>query len=114
MRVTTWTVPPGILKRDILPKLKADGEAYLQEKNMKLVDSATGKEVDPSTIDWASMTMRKFHYQVVQRPSPDNALGQAKFIFPNRCAVLATLTIRESGVSSSRSNSSPVRAKCPR
>jgi murein L,D-transpeptidase YcbB/YkuD len=79
----TWTVPPGILKRDILPKLKADGEAYLQEKNMKLVDSATGKEVDPSTIDWASMTMRKFHYQVVQRPSPDNALGQAKFIFPN-------------------------------
>jgi murein L,D-transpeptidase YcbB/YkuD len=59
------------------------GPAYLQEKNMKLVDSATGKEVDPSTIDWASMTTRKFHYQVVQRPSPDNALGQAKFIFPN-------------------------------
>jgi murein L,D-transpeptidase YcbB/YkuD len=79
----TWTVPPGILRRDILPKLQADGEGYLQEKNMKLVDNATGKEVDPSTIDFASLTTRNFHYQVVQRPSADNALGQVKFIFPN-------------------------------
>ena len=79
----TWTVPPGILKRDILPKMKADAGAYLQEKNMKLLDSATGKEVDPSTIDWAAASPRNFRYQVVQQPSPDNALGQAKFIFPN-------------------------------
>jgi murein L,D-transpeptidase YcbB/YkuD len=79
----TWTVPPGILKRDILPKMKADASGYLTEKNMKLVDNKTGKEVDPSTIDWAAATPRNFRYQVVQRPGPDNALGQAKFIFPN-------------------------------
>jgi len=79
----TWTVPPGILKRDILPKLKADASGYLKEKNMKLVDNKTGKEVDPSTIDWAAASPRNFRYQVVQRPGPDNALGQAKFIFPN-------------------------------
>ena len=79
----TWTVPPGILKRDILPKMKADASGYLDEKNMKLVDNKTGKEVDPSTIDWAAATPRNFRYQVVQRPGPDNALGQAKFIFPN-------------------------------
>jgi len=46
----TWTVPPGILKRDILPKLKKDGPAYLKEKNMKLLDSSTGKEADPSKL----------------------------------------------------------------
>jgi murein L,D-transpeptidase YcbB/YkuD len=79
----TWTVPPGIFKRDILPKLKADAGTYLQEKNMKLVDNSTGQEVDPSTIDWAAATPRNFRYQVVQQPGPDNALGQAKFIFPN-------------------------------
>jgi murein L,D-transpeptidase YcbB/YkuD len=79
----TWTVPPGILKRDILPKMKADATGYLSEKNMKLVDNRTGKEVDPKTIEWAAATPRNFPYQVVQRPGPDNALGQAKFIFPN-------------------------------
>ena len=79
----TWTVPPGILKRDILPKLKAGAQDYLIEKNMKLVDNATGKEIDPATIDWAATTPRNFRYQVVQRPGPDNALGQVKFIFPN-------------------------------
>jgi murein L,D-transpeptidase YcbB/YkuD len=79
----TWTVPPGILRRDILPKMKADAQGYLAEKNMKLVDNATGKEVDPATIDWAAATPRNFRYQVVQRPGPDNALGMVKFIFPN-------------------------------
>ena len=79
----TWTVPPGILKRDILPKLKADAQGYLAEKNMKLVDNSTGKEIDPATIDWAATTHRNFRYQVVQRPGPDNALGMVKFIFPN-------------------------------
>jgi murein L,D-transpeptidase YcbB/YkuD len=79
----TWTVPPGILRRDILPKLKAGAESYLAEKNMKLVNNATGEEVDPATIDWEAATTRNFRYQVVQKPGPDNALGRAKFIFPN-------------------------------
>jgi murein L,D-transpeptidase YcbB/YkuD len=79
----TWTVPPGILRRDILPKMKADAEGYLAEKNMKLVDNSTGKEIDPVSIDWAAATPRNFRYQVVQRPGGDNALGLVKFIFPN-------------------------------
>jgi murein L,D-transpeptidase YcbB/YkuD len=79
----TWTVPPGILKRDILPKLKADAEGYLAEKNMKLVDNSTGKEINPASIDWAAATPRNFRYQVVQKPGGDNALGLVKFIFPN-------------------------------
>jgi murein L,D-transpeptidase YcbB/YkuD len=79
----TWTVPPGILRRDILPKLKADAPGYLAEKDMKLVDNSTGKEIDPASIDWAAATSRNFRYQVVQRPGPDNALGMVKFIFPN-------------------------------
>ncbi|MGB5328028.1 MAG: L,D-transpeptidase family protein, partial [Gammaproteobacteria bacterium] len=79
----TWTVPPGILKRDILPKLKADAPGYLAEEDMKLVDNSTGKQIDPASIDWAAATPRNFRYQVVQRPGPENALGMVKFIFPN-------------------------------
>ncbi len=79
----TWTVPSGILRRDILPKLKADAQGYLAKNNMKLVDNSTGKEIDPASIDWATTTHRNFKYQVVQRPGPENALGMVKFIFPN-------------------------------
>ncbi len=76
----TWTVPPGILRRDILPKIKAD-PGYLASKNMKLVSLETGQEIAPDSIDWS--TQKRFPYQVVQRPGPENALGQVKFIFPN-------------------------------
>jgi murein L,D-transpeptidase YcbB/YkuD len=78
----TWTVPPGILRRDVIPKIKEDVN-YLVEKDMKLLDNKTGKEVDPSTIDWANISGRGFPYQVVQQPGPENSLGEVKFIFPN-------------------------------
>ncbi len=77
----TWTVPPGILRRSILPAIKKDPN-YLASNNMKLIDS-DGKETDPATIDWATMSTRKFRWSVVQQPGPDNALGEVKFIFPN-------------------------------
>ena len=33
----TWTVPPTIFRKDILPRLKKD-PAYLQEKNLRVID----------------------------------------------------------------------------
>ena len=78
----TWTVPPGILRRDVLPKIKEDRN-YLVEKDMKLIDNKTGKEIDPASIDWDNLSGRGFPYQVVQQPGPENSLGEVKFIFPN-------------------------------
>jgi murein L,D-transpeptidase YcbB/YkuD len=78
----TWTVPPGILRRSILPKIKED-RAYLTDMNMVLVD-ADGKEVDPASIDWDNITIRNFRWSVVQRGGVGNTLGEVKFIFPNR------------------------------
>lgn len=77
----TWTVPPGILSRDILPAVRKD-PGYLQRKGLAVLDR-NGKEVDPATIDWSSVTARGFPYQLRQGPGPNNALGQVKFIFPN-------------------------------
>ncbi len=77
----TWTVPPGILSKDILPRLKRD-PGYLAEKNMDVVNR-DGKVVDPATIDFSKYTGRNFPYQLVQRPGSTNALGRVKFIFPN-------------------------------
>ena len=78
----TWTVPPGILRRDIIPKIKFDPNS-LADNDMRLVDLKTGKTVDPHTLDWEKLGNR-FPYQVVQAPGPKNPLGQVKFIFPNK------------------------------
>jgi len=78
----TWTVPPTILKKDILPKLKKN-PAYLETKKLQVL-TGSGKVVDPDTIDWKKYTARNFPYILRQTPGPHNALGQVKFIFPNK------------------------------
>ncbi len=76
----TWTVPPTILRNDILPKLKQDPN-YLVEKNISVIDR-DGKKVDPHSIDWNQYS-RGVPYTLRQEPGPGNALGRIKFIFPN-------------------------------
>ena len=78
----TWTVPPTILKRDVLPAIKRD-RSYLTRKNMKIINRQ-GQIVDPDKIDWASYTGSNFPYTIRQDPGPTNALGRVKFIFPNK------------------------------
>lgn len=78
----TWTVPPGILSKDILPRVQED-PAYLATKNMDLIDR-DGNKVDPVSVDWSQYRAGRLPpYQFVQRPGPTNALGRVKFIFPN-------------------------------
>lgn len=78
----TWTVPPTILSKDILPKLKKD-PTYLQKKNMNVVDSK-GNIINSSQFDWSTMTAKKFPYMIRQEPGAKNALGQVKIMFPNK------------------------------
>ena len=77
----TWTIPPTILAKDILPKMKQD-PAYLQQKNMQVL-TQDGKVVDPNSIDWSTVSASSFPYMVRQTPGPHNALGRVKFMFPN-------------------------------
>jgi murein L,D-transpeptidase YcbB/YkuD len=74
----TWTVPPTILRRDILPAVR-NNVGYLATRNIDVIDDS-GMVVDPTTIDWSGST---FPYRFVQRPGPNNALGRVKFMFPN-------------------------------
>ncbi|HMF09778.1 MAG TPA: L,D-transpeptidase family protein, partial [Thermoanaerobaculia bacterium] len=77
----TWTVPPGILAKDVLPAAKRD-PGYFQRKGFDLFDR-NGRKVDPSTVNWAVQTAARFPYSVVQPPGPDNSLGSVKILFPN-------------------------------
>jgi murein L,D-transpeptidase YcbB/YkuD len=75
----TWTVPPGIIRRSILPGLRKDA-GYLGKRGFLLL-TLDGKPVDPKTVDWNNI--KGFPYLVRQPPGPDNALGRVKFMFPN-------------------------------
>ena len=77
----TWTVPPTILRKDVLPKVREDVN-YLRERNIRVLDSS-GKEVDPASVDWhkpGNVTLR-------QDAGDDGALGKAVIRFPNTHAV---------------------------
>jgi murein L,D-transpeptidase YcbB/YkuD len=83
-----WIVPRSIAVKDILPKL-ADGVDYLLEQRFKVFAGwqADAPEVDPRTIPWNEYNEDYFPVMLRQEPGKNNALGQIKFIFPNKFAV---------------------------
>jgi hypothetical protein len=70
----SWTIPPGIMKRDVIPGMKKD-PGYLEKKGYVKVGN-----------------------QIVQPPGPHNALGRIKLMFPNRTT--STCTTRRNATSS--------------
>jgi len=81
----TWTLPFSISSTETLSKLKKDSQ-YLKKHNMVLLNSKS--EIVPDAgIDWDKYKTGHFPYTVRQEPGPHNALGQVKFLFPNKYAV---------------------------
>lgn len=80
----TWTVPPTILKKDILPAARNDPQA-VRAKGLTVIDR-NGRVVDPAQVDW-DVSAGSFPYTLRQPPGDRNALGQVKFMFPNRFSV---------------------------
>jgi hypothetical protein len=77
----TWTVPPGIIKNDILPAARQDAGVFARKK-LKVLDSS-GREIDPHAIDWSKYKSGNIPYTLRQDPGADNALGRVKLMFPN-------------------------------
>ncbi|MDL2144995.1 L,D-transpeptidase family protein [Flavobacterium tructae] len=77
----TWTVPPTILKEDVVPAMKRNRN-YLANKNITIYDTA-GKVVDPNA--WNEN--KPGNYRYVQSPGYNNALGLMKILFPNNHSV---------------------------
>jgi murein L,D-transpeptidase YcbB/YkuD len=76
-----WTVPPGILKKEVLPKMRSN-PGYAAAAGLKVYYN--GKPVNPSAVDWSSAGAG---YSFRQDPGERNALGRIKFMFPNQYAV---------------------------
>ena len=74
-----WNVPESIKWKELQPQLSRNPTAL---SRAGLRASYNGREVDPETVDWQTADMRAFH--IFQPPSTANALGQVKFLFPNK------------------------------
>jgi murein L,D-transpeptidase YcbB/YkuD len=84
-----WGVPDGIKTNEIGPKLRnagggfffsSGGCAILRGHGLKVMYN--GREVDPDSVDWSSVDVRR--YQFIQPAGSSNVLGVVKFRFPNK------------------------------
>ncbi len=74
-----WTVPPTILKNDVVPKASAN-RGYFASNRLTIFDKKSGKQVSPDNWNPANYSS----YRYVQQTGRLNSLGQIKFDFPNK------------------------------
>lgn len=76
-----WNVPPSIARSETVPRLRRD-PGYLAREEMEFV-SADGS-VDRTLSAARLSAVLAGQARIRQRPGPKNALGDIKFVFPNR------------------------------
>ena len=76
-----WNVPSSILRGEVAPAVMRN-PGYIDNNNYDLLYN--GSPVSPWQVDWSQVSPSNFPFRVRQRPGPGNALGQIKFLFPNK------------------------------
>lgn len=79
-----WGVPQSIIVNEMLPRLYND-PGYLDRAGYEVTD-ARGRRIASSSINWGRYG-GKVPFNVRQRPSERNALGELKILFPNKHAI---------------------------
>ena len=74
-----WHVPVSIIRKDLIPKMKADPQ-YLAKNKIRIYDGKGG-ELQPTDIDWN--TEQATQYMFRQEPGTENSMGSVKINFPN-------------------------------
>jgi murein L,D-transpeptidase YcbB/YkuD len=76
-----WNVPSSILRGEIAPAVMRN-PGYIDSHNYDLLYN--GSPISPWSVDWSQVSPSNFPFRVRQRPGAGNALGQIKFLFPNK------------------------------
>lgn len=76
-----WNVPSSIVKAEIAPAV-LNNPGYIDSHNYDLLYQ--GSPISPWSVDWNQVSASNFPFRVRQRPGTSNALGQIKFLFPNK------------------------------
>jgi murein L,D-transpeptidase YcbB/YkuD len=81
-----WTLPPTVIKEDLIPKgrdMQAAGQSVLAKFGIDAYEG--GKKIDPDSIDWSTGRPTQLSYR--QAPGKDNPLGFLKINFANSSSV---------------------------
>lgn len=79
-----WNVPTSIARKELLPRLRRDpGRFERQGFEAVAGDGRVETALTPARLE----ALRDGRLRLRQRPGPDNALGDIKFVFPNRDAI---------------------------
>ncbi len=79
----SWNVPQSIASQEYLPQLQRD-PSVLTRQNITMRVRGTGERVDARLIDMSQYSQSNFPFVLQQRPGAGNALGNVKFMFPNK------------------------------
>ena len=77
-----WVLPESIKVNEALPSLLGGGGMFYSS-GLKI--KRGDRDIDPWSVNWSSANLRA--YTFYQPPGDSNALGQVKFLFPNKHAV---------------------------
>jgi L,D-transpeptidase YcbB len=80
-----WTVPRSIVKNEMIYKIRKDS-TYLKRNGFFIINNYE-EAVNDSIINWNDKDPLGNKYWMRQINSRSNALGQVKFIFPNKHSV---------------------------
>lgn len=77
-----WTVPPTIMKEEVIPGIARRGISYLTKRGLRAIDSK-GRRVDASMINSSN-----YHrFSIGQSPGYRSSLGEVKFNMVNPWAI---------------------------
>ncbi len=79
-----WNVPPSIARSETVPRLRRDPD-YFGQQGFEFVapDGRVSSTLSAANLD----AVLAGQWRIRQRPGPNNALGDIKFVFPNRANI---------------------------
>ncbi len=80
-----WYVPRSILGESML-RASQRSPGYLNRRGFEVLNHR-GKQISSSRVKWWKYNQKNLPYNVRQRPGRGNALGEIKFLFPNKHSV---------------------------
>lgn len=78
-----WTVPVSIIRKDLIPKMKADPK-YLEDHHIRIY-GPSGQELAPEQINWDTDEATKLRF--TQDPGLGNSLGTVRINIANQHGV---------------------------